>query len=96
VSEDVKTAPADVAVDTWIQLAAADPFRAEIWLTTDADLGVAYWNTSNPGTASEFFSRDISRTANNGGFVVLKTTAAIFVRIKSAASVRAIGFKYSA
>ena len=95
VGEAVKTAPADVAVDTWIELLPAEEFRAEVWLKTDAAAGEAFWATSDPAAPAEFFSRDIQATADTGGFLRLKTTAAIWVRLKSAKSVRAITFKYA-
>lgn len=96
VGDIVKTAPADVAVDTWLLFAAADEFRAEIWLKTDAASGGAFWASGAlPGTASELFSRDIKDTADASGFLKLKTTAAIYVRLKTNHSVRALTFKYA-
>lgn len=95
IGEAVLTAPGDVAVDTWKKIADADEFRAEVKLITDAAVGEAFWNTVNPGGPAEFFSRDIKATADTGGFLSLKTTAEIWVRLKAAKSVRALTFKYS-
>lgn len=95
VGDAVATAPADTAVDTWFKLLDADEFRAEVWLKTDAAAAGAYWNTSDPGAPTEIFSRDIQATADASGFLKLKTTAAIWVRLKTNHSVRALTFKYS-
>lgn len=99
IGEAKATAGTETAVDTWFKLLDADEFRSEVWLCTDAAAGAAFWNTANPGAPGELFSRDIAATAEPGaaGFLKLKTTAAIWVRIKTAAkTVRALTFKFAA
>lgn len=97
ISEGGKTEGVDgVAVNTWVILLPANPYRKEVWLKTDAVAGDAFWSTSNPGAPSEVFSRDIQATADTGGFLRLALQSAIWVRIKTAGkSVRAVSFDYA-
>ena len=96
VGEAKATAGTEMAVDVWVKLLDADEFRSEVWLKSDAAAGESFWNTSDPGAPAEFFSRDVVATAEAGGFLKLKTTAAIWVRVKVAAkTVRALAFKFA-
>lgn len=98
IGEAVATEGVETAADTWFKLLDADEFRAEVWLCTDAAAGAAFWNTENPSSAAEYFSRDIAATAERGatGFLKIKTTSEIWVRIKTATkSVRALTLKFA-
>lgn len=99
IGEAKATAATEMAVDTWFKLLDADEFREQVWLCTDGAAGEAFWNTANPSAAAEFFSRDIAATADHGptGFLKLKTTSEIWVRVKTTAkTVRALTFKFAA
>lgn len=81
---EVESVADTVGLNIWTKILDADEYRDEVRIYTDA-VSLAYWGTS--AAATEKALRNIPLRADNGGFVVLKTTSEIWVRHKEAGTV---------